>query len=70
VSDVWKKLNLKDQSEILVLDSPAGFEGVRQMAIDEAWSALRLRRSEYFKKMTRDENRAMTKKGKAKTGKM
>jgi hypothetical protein len=70
VSDTWKKLNLNEQSEILALDAAACLEGVRQVAIDEDWSARRLRRSEYFKKMTRDEKRAMTKKGKAKTEKM
>ena len=70
MSDVWKKLNLKDQAEILILDSPAGFERVRQVAIDEDGSTLRLRRVEYSKKMTRDKKRAMMKKGKAKTGKM
>jgi hypothetical protein len=151
VSDIWKKLNLEDRSEILVIDAPAsfepevgvlsgvevrrtlagtsgvsfllafvtqqrdlarlasaveertdgdavvwiaypkksskryscdfsrdsgwepfgeaGFEGVRQVAIDEDWSALRLRRVEYIKKMTRDKKRAMTNEGKARTGK-
>ncbi len=38
-----------------------GFEGVRQVAIDEDWSALRFRRVEYIKRMTRDPKRAMTK---------
>jgi hypothetical protein len=32
----------------------AGFEPVRQVAIDEDWSALRFRRAEYIKKWTRD----------------
>ncbi|HMQ29768.1 MAG TPA: hypothetical protein PKD53_03530 [Chloroflexaceae bacterium] len=36
----------------------AGFEGVRQVAIDEDWSALRFRRVEYIKTMTRDPKRA------------
>jgi hypothetical protein len=31
----------------------AGFEPVRQVAIDEDWSALRFRRVEYIKKLTR-----------------
>lgn len=47
----------------------AGFEGVRQVALDEDWSALRFRRVEYIKKMTRDRKRAMTRAGKAKTAK-
>lgn len=44
-----------------------GFEPVRMIAIDEDWSALRFRRVEYIKTMTR--SFAMTEKGKAKTGK-
>lgn len=43
-----------------------GFEGVRQVAIDADWSALRFRRVEFIKTMTRDPNRAMTGHGKAK----
>lgn len=31
----------------------AGFEGVRMVAIDEDWSALRFRRAEYVKSKTR-----------------
>lgn len=42
-----------------------GFEGVRQVAIDADWSALRFRRVEFIKTMTRDQKRAMTKQGKA-----
>jgi hypothetical protein len=44
-----------------------GFEPVRQVAIDEDWSALRFRRVLYIKKMTR--SFAMTEEGKIKTGK-
>jgi hypothetical protein len=36
------------------------------VAIDEDWSALRFRRAEYIKTMTRDEKRAMSTPGKAK----
>lgn len=36
-----------------------GFEGVRQVAIDDDWSALRFRRVEYIKKMVRAENRRL-----------
>jgi hypothetical protein len=43
-----------------------GFEGVRQVAIDEDWSSLRFRRVEYIKEMKRNEVRAMTKEGKEK----
>ena len=45
----------------------AGFEGVRQVAIDEDWSALRFRRVEYVKSLTRDPSRAATAAGKART---
>jgi len=45
----------------------AGFEGVRQVAIDEDWSALRFRRVEYIEKMKRDPVRAMTPEGKRRT---
>src|SRR5215510_439217 len=47
----------------------AGFEGVRMVAIDEEWSALRFRRAEFIKTMTRDKKRAMTKQGKKKLAK-
>lgn len=43
----------------------AGFEPVRQVAIDEDWSALRFRRPEFIKSMTRDPSRASTAAGKA-----
>jgi hypothetical protein len=38
----------------------AGFEPVRQVAIDEDWSALRFRRAEHIKTMTRDPKRRLT----------
>jgi hypothetical protein len=44
-----------------------GLEGVRQVAIDADWSALRFRRVEFIKTMSRDQKRAMTAEGKAKT---
>lgn len=47
----------------------AGFEGVRQVAIDEDWSALRFRRVEYIRTMTRDASRAGTEQGRARTRK-
>ncbi|MFN3875556.1 MAG: hypothetical protein ACK4L7_06555 [Flavobacteriales bacterium] len=46
---------------------PAGYEPVRQVAIDEDWSALRFRRVAHIKKMTR--SFAMTAEGKAKAAK-
>lgn len=42
-----------------------GFEGVRMVAIDEDWSALRFRKAENIKTMTR--SFAMSKKGKEKS---
>lgn len=42
----------------------AGFEPVRQVAIDQDWSALRFRRVEFIQKMSR--NFAMTEVGKSK----
>lgn len=47
----------------------AGFEGVRQVAIDEDWSATRFRRVEFIKTMNRDPRGAMSAKGKARTAK-
>jgi len=46
----------------------AGFEAVRQVAIDDDWSALRFRRVEHIKTMKRDHRRAMTPEGKTKAG--
>jgi len=42
-----------------------GFEGVRQVAIDEDWSALRFRRVEFIKSFKRDASRALSAKGRA-----
>ncbi|MFP4089236.1 MAG: hypothetical protein ACLFUB_07645 [Cyclobacteriaceae bacterium] len=44
-----------------------GFEGVRQVSIDEDWTALRFRRVEFIKKMTRRESFALSDAGKNKT---
>ncbi len=45
----------------------AGYEGVRQVAIDADWSALRFRRVEYIKALTRGPSRAGTATGKGRT---
>jgi hypothetical protein len=45
-----------------------GFEGVRMVAIDEDWSALRFRKAEFIKTMTREEKRALSEGGKNKVG--
>jgi len=42
-------------------------EPVRQVAIDEDWSALRFRKVEYIKKITRKESFAMTEEAKKRT---
>ena len=44
-----------------------GFEGVRQVAIDTDWSALRFRRVEKIKSLKRDPARALTSKGKSRS---
>jgi len=44
----------------------AGFEPVRQVAIDEDWSALRFRRAEFISSMTRAPERAMSNHGRKK----
>jgi len=57
---VFEKRNLADRDEIVVLNSPpsfetelAGFEGVRQVAIDEDWSAIRIHQIDEAKPATR-----------------
>lgn len=45
----------------------AGFEAVRQVAIDEDWSALRFRRVEQIRTLTRSPKGAISKTGKART---
>lgn len=42
----------------------AGFEAVRQVSIDEDWSALRFRRVEYIKSLKRNKQFAISKAGK------
>ncbi len=44
-----------------------GFEGVRQVAIDEDWSALRFRKVNYIKNITRKECFALTDEAKERT---
>lgn len=47
----------------------AGFEGVRMVAIDEDWAALRFRRTEFIKSMKRDPSRAKSPEGQSRTKK-
>ena len=44
-------------------------EGVRQVAVDEDWSALRFRKTEYIKTLTRRESFAISKDGKERINK-
>lgn len=46
-----------------------GYEGVRQVAIDEDWSALRFRHVDHIKSMTRNQGMALSKMGRERTGK-
>ena len=46
-----------------------GFEGVRQVAIDEDWSAIRFRRVKHVSSMKRNPDFAMTREGKKKAAK-
>jgi hypothetical protein len=43
-----------------------GYESVRMVAIDEDWSALRFRKVEFVKIMTRDKSWVLTEQGKEK----
>ncbi|MFO0905981.1 MAG: hypothetical protein U0939_23440 [Pirellulales bacterium] len=45
----------------------AGFEPVRQVAIDADWSALRFRRTEHIKSLTRSNTMAISLEGKRRT---
>ena len=46
----------------------SGFEAVRQVAVDDDWSAVRFRKVEFIKTMNRRKDFAMTEQGKQKTG--
>lgn len=45
----------------------AGYEGVRMVAIDEDWSALRFRRVEHIKSLTRNRTMAISDAGRKRT---
>ena len=45
----------------------AGFEPVRMVAIDDDWTAMRVRRVEFIKNLTRPESFALSKEGKKRT---
>lgn len=45
-----------------------GFEGVRQVAIDDDWTALRFRHVDHIKTMQRDPSRAISPAGKVRVG--
>ena len=46
-----------------------GFEGIRQVAIDNDWSALRFRQARLIKSFIRDKNRALSKEGRERLNK-
>jgi hypothetical protein len=56
----------RDSAEWKVLGEQ-GYEGVRQVAIDADWSALRFRNVNFIKSLKRDPKRAISSKGKART---
>ena len=45
----------------------AGFEPVRMVAIDDDWTAMRVRRVEFIRNLTRPESFALSKEGKKRT---
>lgn len=47
----------------------AGYEGVRMVAIDEDWSALRFRHVRYIKTIKREEKRVLSQEGKERLSK-
>lgn len=56
----------RDSGDWTVLGK-AGFEAVRQVAIDEDWSALRFRKTEHIQSLTRKSSRAISAEGKRRT---
>lgn len=64
-SKVYKGSNCSRETVTGLLASH-GYEPVRQVAVDDDWSALRFRKTEHIKKMTR--NFAVTEEGKKRTG--
>ncbi|MCA9185875.1 MAG: hypothetical protein R3E01_12875 [Pirellulaceae bacterium] len=56
----------RDSGDWSVLGN-AGFEPVRQVAIDADWSALRFRRTEYIQALTRQNSMAISEEGKRRT---
>ena len=59
-SVVFRKLNLKNQTEIAIVNSP--------VAVDEDWSAVRFRRVDFIKALTRGKEHTISAAGKAKAG--
>ena len=74
MAGVFEKLNSKGSSKRYTCDfnrdtgwhvlGEAGFEPVRQVAIDEDWSALRFRRVEFIKSFKRESKHAISQRGK------
>jgi hypothetical protein len=67
-----KKSSQRYRSDIARDDSWAvlgrmGYEGVRQVAIDDDWTALRFRHVDAIRSLTRDPSRAISEAGRART---
>ena len=69
MSAIFAKLILKARRLIHVLNAPASLEGeITQLsAIDLDWSALRFRRAEHIKTLSRHQAGALTARGKQRT---
>lgn len=61
------RVRIAYRETVAALLADQGYEPVRQIAIDDDWSALRFRKAEKIKKMKR--KFAVTEKGKQRTGK-
>ncbi len=57
----------RDSTNVWAIFGAVGYEGVRQIAIDADWSALRFRKTAYIKNMTRSLKMVLSEEGKAKT---
>lgn len=60
------KSDINRDSDCWQILGDLGFEGVRAVAIDEDWSAIRFRDADFIKKLTRNPNWIRSEKGKKK----
>ncbi len=61
------KSDINRDSDAWLFLGEMGFEGVRIVAIDEDWSALRFRKVDFIKSLKRKKLRAMSEEGKKRT---